>query len=196
MGTITYSNYVDNQNLKVINKNLTNQIEQLKDDEIKVTDIYYEQIKEINKDKVNLNIFDSDYSTYETTTQETNKINPLETTVKLKWKYKVGLDMTGIQMTKTDNYIRFNIDKSLITITDLIVDIPQVNSNTNFLNQFAGKRIEDINNKSIKLAYSSIKDISKDDFEKRYDGIVKNIEAKLSYLYGIESKYIKVSVMK
>lgn len=175
-------------------------LEQLQDKEYEIkdttntVDIYFDQINETNIELVEITLFESDLATFKMKLEEDTFINPIEITSEIKYSYKVGMDLRSMNVKKGDNNIIITINKSQMYISSIETKTPKLDSDINFFNQFKGKTIQAINKEILNKSYDSIENIVKLDFKDREERIIRNIKSKLSYIYGIEEKYLDVIV--
>ena len=192
LGIMFIANKIDNEGHRQEEANIIKEINSQIEKE-NIIDIYFEDIKEINKNLVELTIFDSKYSTYKEKIQEEAWINPLETNIETKYKYKVALDINSININKSE-YIEIDIPNESVYISDKIIEQPRLDTDTNLFNSFKGNKIEMLHNKAIETSYIAIDRLIEMDYSKRKNNILDNIKYKLSKVYDINEKYLKINI--
>lgn len=166
---------------------------ELKEADAKLINSRIEKLKEINKENTKLVIFESNKAKYSKTIQDKSWF-PIPVTIDTKYSYKVTIDLSKAQIVtiKDTTYVEINYED--IKLDTISIDIPKIDADVNFINQFKSKTLEKLTDRLLKIANKEINNLIVDDFNSKTDIFKSNLNNKLNDIYSdmdVYTKYIK-----
>ena len=187
--TIYKKSEYEQEQLKIIQ-----QVNEQESRESEILDMYFQEIIEKNKSNVELIIYDTEFSSFRETLQEEAWFNNIEMDINIQYKYKASIDLTQTTVTRVENKNVITVPKSAIKISSIEYGKQELVANTNLFNSFKGNTIEELSNQALSTSKSAIEQIVINDFNRHYNSIIGNLQAKLEYFYGQEGKYMEVEI--
>lgn len=150
-----------------------------------------EEVNEINKENTKLIIYESSTGRYKKNIQE-DKIFPVKSAITTNYRYDVICDLSQATTMDIQGITYVEIDYSTIKLNSIEIGQPTIVNDLNFLSQFKGNAISELNNQLIMQTYDQIEDYVKKDFKSKEDTLKINLETKVKNLYkGLDNVNIK-----
>lgn len=141
-----------------------------------------EEVKEINKQNTKLIIYESSIGRYTRNIQE-DKVFSVKSTITTNYSYDVVYDLSKAKTMDIQGITYIEIDFSNIKLNSIEIDQPEISNDLNFISQFKGNSISELNNQLIIQTYDEIESYIKKDFQNKEDTLKMNLETKVKSLY-------------
>lgn len=186
--------YIKIKHLENENSKLKTEIEQSSmEKNKKVTlDVTIEDIHEINKNNVDLVVFETDATEYKIERNE-NSLLGINAQIKTKFKYLVTIDMSRAKTYTTAEKIIVQVDSRDIKLKEIIIDEPEITYETNMITNMRGKHILEIEKYLITKLYDGIDETVKKDFTDNNQTFKLNLIEKLNNIYNSSNVNVVVN---
>ena len=158
-GAIIFSGYGILKYKKIEDENvrLNNELEKNKNSNN--TKVSYtttvDKIKEINSSNIDLVLYESDYTNYETVLDD-NTLFGINANIKTKFKYDVVINLSKAKVDKNGNKITVKINESDIRVHEIEIDKIDISYDLNIFTRFRGEKITEIETDILMNTYSNI----------------------------------------
>ena len=158
-GTVILSGYgiLKYKMIEDENVHLKNELE--KDKNSNNTKVSYtttvDEIKEINSSNIDLVLYESDYTNYETVLDD-NTLFGINANIKTKFKYDVVINLSKAKVDKNGNKITVKINESDIRVHEIEIDKIDISYDLNIFTRFRGEKITEIETDILMNTYSNI----------------------------------------
>ena len=114
-----------------------------------------DEIKEINSSNIDLVLYESDYTNYETVLDD-NTLFGINANIKTKFKYDVVINLSKAKVDKNGNKITVKINESDIRVHEIEIDKIDISYDLNIFTRFRGEKITEIETDILMNTYSNI----------------------------------------
>ena len=114
-----------------------------------------DEIKEINSSNIDLVLYESDYTNYETILDD-NTLFGINANIKTKFKYDVVINLSKAKVDKNGNKITVKINESDIRVHEIEIDKIDISYDLNIFTRFRGEKITEIETDILMNTYSNI----------------------------------------
>ena len=114
-----------------------------------------EKNKNNNSNNVDLVLYESDYTNYETVLDDTTLFG-INTNIKTKFKYDVVVNLSKAKVDKNGNKIVVKINESDIRIHEIEIGKMDISYDLNIFTRFRGEKITEIETDILMNTYSNI----------------------------------------
>ena len=114
-----------------------------------------DEIKEINSSNIDLVLYESDYTNYETVLDD-NTLFGIDANIKTKFKYDVVINLSKAKVDKNGNKITVKINESDIRVHEIEIDKIDISYDLNIFTRFRGEKITEIETDILMNTYSNI----------------------------------------
>ena len=159
-GTIIFSGYgilkykmIEDENVQLKNELEKNKNNNSNNKVSYITTV--DEIKEINSNNVDLVLYESDYTNYETVLDDTTLFG-INANIKTKFKYDVVVNLSKAKVDKNGNKIIVKINESDIRIHEIEIGNIDISYDLNIFTRFRGEKITEIETGILMNTYSNI----------------------------------------
>ena len=161
----------------------------------KDSNIYYEttveDIKEINRKNVNLILYESDYTKYNTKLND-DSLFGINASINTKFKYDVVIDLSKASVDKIGDKIVVTINKSDIKLHDIEVKKVNIVYDLNIFTQLRGNKIVDIESEILVKTYDDIDRLVNKDYKLNKELYELRLIEKLEKIYPFDVDVIVI----
>ena len=158
-GAIIFSGYGILKYKKIEDENVRLKNELEKNKNSNNTKVSYtttvDEIKEINSSNIDLVLYESDYTNYETILDD-NTLFGINANIKTKFKYDVVINLSKAKVDKNGNKIIVKINESDIRVHEIEIDKIDISYDLNIFTRFRGEKITEIETDILMNTYSNI----------------------------------------
>ena len=158
-GAIIFSGYGMLKYKKIEDENVRLKNELEKNKNSNNTKVSYtttvDEIKEINSSNIDLVLYESDYTNYETVLDDTTLFG-INANIKTKFKYDVVINLSKAKVDKNGNKITVKINESDIRVHEIEIDKIDISYDLNIFTRFRGEKITEIETDILMNTYSNI----------------------------------------
>ena len=184
-GTIIVSGYTGIK-YKLLEKENNQLKQELEKTNKKDSNISYEttveDIKEINRKNVNLILYESDYTKYNTKLND-DSLFGINASINTKFKYDVVIDLSKASVDKIGDKIVVTINKSDIKLHDVEVKKVNIVYDLNIFTQLRGNKIVDIESEILVKTYDDIDRLVNKDYKLNKELYELRLIEKLEKIY-------------
>lgn len=184
-GTLIVSGYTGIK-YKLLEKENNQLKQELEKTNKKDSNIYYEttveDIKEINRKNVNLILYESDYTKYNTKLND-DSLFGINASINTKFKYDVVIDLSKASVDKIGDKIVVTINKSDIKLHDIEVKKVNIVYDLNIFTQLRGNKIVDIESEILVKTYDDIERLVNKDYKLNKELYELRLIEKLEKIY-------------
>ena len=141
-----------------------------------------EDIKEINRKNVNLILYESDYTKYNTKLND-DSLFGINASINTKFKYDVVIDLSKASVDKIGDKIVVTINKSDIKLHDIEVKKVNIVYDLNIFTQLRGNKIVDIESEILVKTYDDIDRLVNKDYKLNKELYELRLIEKLEKIY-------------
>lgn len=184
-GTLIVSGYTGIK-YKLLEKENNQLKQELEKTNKKDSNIYYEttveDIKEINRKNVNLILYESDYTKYNTKLND-DSLFGINASINTKFKYDVVIDLSKASVDKIGDKIVVTINKSDIKLHDIEIKKVNIVYDLNIFTQLRGNKIVDIESEILVKTYDDIDRLVNKDYKLNKELYELRLIEKLEKIY-------------
>ena len=159
VGAIIFSGYGILKYKKIEDENVRLKNELEKNKNSNNTKVSYtttvDEIKEINSSNIDLVLYESDYTNYETVLDD-NTLFGINANIKTKFKYDVVINLSKAKVDKNGNKITVKINESDIRVHEIEIDKIDISYDLNIFTRFRGEKITEIETDILMNTYNNI----------------------------------------
>ena len=159
-GTIIFSGYgilkykmIEDENVQLKNELEKNKNNNSNNKVSYITTV--DEIKEINSNNIDLVLYESDYTNYETVLDDATLFG-INANIKTKFKYDVVINLSKAKVDKNGNKIIVKINESDIRIHEIEIGKIDISYDLNIFTRFRGEKITEIETGILMNTYSNI----------------------------------------
>lgn len=150
-----------------------------------------EDIKEINRKNVNLILYESDYTKYNTKLND-DSLFGINASINTKFKYDVVIDLSKASVDKIGDKIVVTINKSDIKLHDIEVKKVNIVYDLNIFTQLRGNKIVDIESEILVKTYDDIDRLVNKDYKLNKELYELRLIEKLEKIYPFDVDVIVI----
>lgn len=184
-GTLIVSGYTGIK-YKLLEKENNQLKQELEKTNKKDSNIYYEttveDIKEINRKNVNLILYESDYTKYNTKLND-DSLFGINASINTKFKYDVVIDLSKASVDKIGDKIVVTINKSDIKLHGIEIKKVNIVYDLNIFTQLRGNKIVDIESEILVKTYDDIERLVNKDYKLNKELYELRLIEKLEKIY-------------
>ena len=188
-GAIIFSGYGILKYKKIEDENVRLKNELEKNKNSNNTKVSYtttvDEIKEINSNNVDLVLYESDYTNYETILDD-NTLFGINANIKTKFKYDVVINLSKAKVDKNGNKIVVKINESDIRIHEIEIGKIDISYDLNIFTRFRGKKITEIETDILMTTYNNINRLVNKDYILNKELYKLRLIEKLEKLYPFD----------
>lgn len=187
IGAMTFSGYTTTKIKMLENENasLKQEIENKTEQTVEYSTTV-EKVKEINKNNINLIIYESDFTDYNLDVEDKSLFG-INANIKTKFKMSVIVDLSTADITESENLIIVHVDPNSIKLNEVCVSKPDITYDTNFITNLRGKKIQEIEKDLLMRTYNDIERLVKKEYRLNKDLYKLNMINKLDKLYNSDN---------
>lgn len=173
------------------NKSLKTKIDE-KDSKSSDYKVTVGDIKEINKDNIDLIVYESDYVDYRLNSNDNTFMIGIDSSITTRFKYKVVADLSKCKISKTNNLILVHVKEKDIKLKEIIVERPDLEYDTNIISGLRGTKIIETESELLIKSYKDIDRIVNREYKLNKELFKMNLIDKMEKLYN--SQDVKVII--
>ena len=189
-GTIIFSGYgilkykmIEDENVQLKNELEKNKNNNSNNKVSYITTV--DEIKEINSNNIDLVLYESDYTNYETVLDDTTLFG-INANIKTKFKYDVVINLSKAKVDKNGNKIIVKINESDIRIHEIEIGKIDISYDLNIFTRFRGEKITEIETDILMNTYSNIDRLVNKDYILNKELYKLRLIEKLEKLYPFD----------
>ena len=193
-GTIIVSGYtgIKYKLLEKENNQLKHELEKTNKKDSNISyETTVEDIKEINRKNVNLILYESDYTKYNTKLND-DSLFGINASINTKFKYDVVIDLSKASVDKIGDKIVVTINKSDIKLHDIEVKKVNIVYDLNIFTQLRGNKIVDIESEILVKTYDDIDRLVNKDYKLNKELYELRLIEKLEKIYPFDVDVIVI----
>ncbi len=173
------------------NKSLKTKIDE-KDSKSSDYKVTVGDIKEINKDNIDLIVYESDYVDYKLNSNDDTFMIGIDASVTTRFKYKVVTDLSKCKISKTNDLILVHVKEKDLKLKEIIVERPDLEYDTNIISGLRGTKIIETEGDLLIKSYKDIDRIVNREYKLNKELFKMNLINKMEKLY--KSQDVKVII--
>lgn len=173
------------------NKSLKTKIDE-KDSKSSDYKVTVGDIKEINKDNIDLIVYESDYVDYKLNSNDDTFMIGIDASVTTRFKYKVVTDLSKCKISKTNDLILVHVKEKDLKLKEIIVERPDLEYDTNIISGLRGTKIIETESDLLIKSYKDIDRIVNREYKLNKELFKMNLINKMEKLYN--SQDVKVII--
>lgn len=173
------------------NKSLKTKIDE-KDSKSSDYKVTVGDIKEINKDNIDLIVYESDYVDYRLNSNDDTFMIGIDASVTTRFKYKVVTDLSKCKISKTNDLILVHVKEKDLKLKEIIVERPDLEYDTNIISGLRGTKIIETEGDLLIKSYKDIDRIVNREYKLNKELFKMNLINKMEKLY--KSQDVKVII--
>lgn len=177
--------------LEIENKSLKTKIDE-KDSKSSDYKVTVGDIKEINKDNIDLIVYESDYVDYKLNSNDDTFMIGIDASVTTRFKYKVVTDLSKCKISKTNDLILVHVKEKDLKLKEIIVERPDLEYDTNIISGLRGTKIIETEGDLLIKSYKDIDRIVNREYKLNKELFKMNLINKMEKLY--KSQDVKVII--
>lgn len=177
--------------LEIENKSLKTKIDE-KDSKSSDYKVTVGDIKEINKDNIDLIVYESDYVDYRLNSNDDTFMIGIDASVTTRFKYKVVTDLSKCKISKTNDLILVHVKEKDLKLKEIIVERPDLEYDTNIISGLRGTKIIETEGDLLIKSYKDIDRIVNREYKLNKELFKMNLISKMEKLYN--SQDVKVII--
>lgn len=173
------------------NKSLKTKIDE-KDQKSSDYKVTVGDIKEINKNNIDLIVYESDYVDYRLNSNDDTFMIGIDASVTTRFKYKVVTDLSKCKISKTNDLILVHVKEKDLKLKEIIVERPDLEYDTNIISGLRGTKIIETESDLLIKSYNDIDRIVNREYKLNKELFKMNLINKMEKLY--KSQDVKVII--
>lgn len=173
------------------NKSLKTKIDE-KDQKSSDYKVTVGDIKEINKNNIDLIVYESDYVDYRLNSNDDTFMIGIDAKITTRFKYKVVTDLSKCKISKTNDLILVHVKEKDLKLKEIIVERPDLEYDTNIISGLRGTKIIETESDLLIKSYNDIDRIVNREYKLNKELFKINLINKMEKLY--KSQDVKVVI--